>query len=116
MLFGTMQKLEHCSDYKVQLHGKEIERVSTFCYLRLTLEGGLLSRIRPFPTLKVAKCMYNCLVQPVFDCTDTVWGGLSIGCGNNLQRLQNRAAHITQRRATTEKAFKMLGKKSPNAS
>ena len=120
---GIRQKLEHCSDYKVQLHGKE-----TFCYLGVTLDEnlswkehvemicnkvnkrlGLLSRMRPFLTLKVAKCMYNCLVQPVFDYTDTVWGGLSIGGSNNLQRLQNRAAHIIQRRATTEEAFKMLG-------
>ena len=53
--------------------------------------------------------MYNCLVQPIFDYTDTVWGGLSIGCSNSLQRLQNRAAHIIQRTATTEESFKMLG-------
>ena len=41
--------------------------------------------------------------------SDTVWGGLSIGCGKNLQRLQNRAAHIVQGRSTTEEAFQMLG-------
>ena len=70
---------------------------------------GLLSGIRPYPTLKAAKCVYNCLVQPMFDYTDTVWGGLSIGCSNSLQRLQNRAAHIIQRTATTEESFKMLG-------
>ena len=67
MLFGFRQKLEHCSDHRVQLHGKEIERVSSFCYLGVTLDEylswnehielicnkvskrlGLLSRIRPF--------------------------------------------------------------------
>ena len=53
--------------------------------------------------------VYNCLVQPIFYYTDTVWGGLSIGCSNSLQRLQNRAAHIIQRRATTKESFKMLG-------
>ena len=37
------------------------------------------------------------------------WGGLSIGCSNSLQRLQNRAAHIKQGKAMTEEAFKMLG-------
>ena len=73
---------------------------------------GLLSRIRPYLTLKAAKCVYNnnnCLVQTIFDYTDTVWGGLSIGCSNSLQRLQNRAAHILLRMATTEESFKMLG-------
>ena len=36
---------------------------------------------------------------------------MSIGCSNSLrmQLLKNRAAHIIQRRATTEEAFKMLG-------
>ena len=33
MLFGTRQKLEHCPDYKIELHGKNIDRVSSFCYL-----------------------------------------------------------------------------------
>ena len=45
----------------------------------------------------------------MFNYTDTVWGGLSIGCGKNLQRLQNKAAHIVQGRSTTDEAFQMLG-------
>lgn len=70
---------------------------------------GLLSRIRPYLTLKASKCVYNCLVQAVFNYTDTEWGGLSLGCNNSLQRLQIRAANIIQRRATTDGSFKMLG-------
>jgi len=38
-----------------------------------------------------------------------VWGGLSKDCDKNLQRVQNRAAHIVQNRSTTEEAFQMLG-------
>ena len=34
MLFGTKQNLEHCLDHRAQLNGKEIERVSSFCYTR----------------------------------------------------------------------------------
>ena len=41
MLFGTRQKLEHCPDHRLQLHGKEIERVSSFCYLGVTLDENL---------------------------------------------------------------------------
>ena len=47
-------------------------------------------------------------MRPVIN-TDTVWGELSIGCGKNLQRLQNRAAHIVQGRSTTDEAFQKLG-------
>ena len=128
MLFGTRQKLEHSSDIEIQFHGQNIERVSSFCYLGVTLDEhlswnehveiicnkvskrvGLLSRIRPYLTQKAAKCVYNCLIQPIFNYTDTVWGGLSIGCGKNLQRLQNRAARIVQGRSTTDEAFQKLG-------
>ena len=41
MLFGTRQKLEHCSDHKIKLHGKEIDRVSSFCYLAVALDEKL---------------------------------------------------------------------------
>ena len=64
---------------------------------------GLLSRIRPYLTFKAAKFVYNCLVQPMFNYTNTVWGGLSVGCSKNLQRLQKKAVH------TTEETFQMLG-------
>ena len=96
MLFGTRQKLEHSSDIAIQSHGQNIERVSSFCYLGVTLDEhlswnehvemicrkvskrlGLLSRIRPYLTQNAAKCVYNCLIQPIFNYTDTLWGGLS---------------------------------------
>ena len=128
MLFGTRQKLEHSSDIEIQFHGQNIDRVSNFCYLGVTLDEhlswnehveiichkvskrlGLLSRIRPYLTQKAAKCVYNCLIQPILNYTDTVWGLLSIGCGKNLQHLQNRAARIVQGRSTTDEAFQKLG-------
>lgn len=128
MLFETRQKLEYSSDIVIQSHGQDIERVTSFCYLGVTLDEhlswighveiicnkvskrlGLLSRIRPYLTQKAAKRVYNCLIEPIFNYTDTVWGGLSKGCSKNLQRLQNRAACIVQERSTTEEAFQMLG-------
>ena len=128
MLFRTTQKLEHSSDIEIQSHGQNIERVSSFCYLGVTLDEhlswnkhieiifnkvskclGLLSRIRPYLTQKAAKCVHNCLIQPIFNYTDTEWGGLSIGCSKNLQRLQNRAPYIVHGRTTIKEAFQMLG-------
>ena len=41
MLFGTRQKLEHSSDTEIQLHGQNIERVKSFCYLGVTLDEHL---------------------------------------------------------------------------
>ena len=41
--------------------------------------------------------------------SDTVWGGLSVDFSENLQRLQNRAAHIIERITTTKETFQMLG-------
>ena len=119
---------EHSSYIEIQSHGQNIERVSRFCYFGVTLDEhlswnehveiicnrvskrlGLLSRIWPYLTKKAVKCVYNGLMQPIFNYTDTVWGRLSQGCSKNLQRLQNRAAHIVQGRTTTEEAFQMLG-------
>ena len=128
MLFGTRQKLGHSSDIEIQFHGQNIKRVSSFCYLGVTLDEhlswnehveiichkvskrlGLLSRIRPYLTQKAAKCVYNCLIQPILNYTDTVWGLLSIDCGKNLQRLQKRAARIVQGGSTTDETFQKLG-------
>ena len=119
MLFGTRQKPEHSSDIEIQSHGQNIERVSSFCYLGGTLDEhlswnehvekicnkvskrlGLLSLIRTYLTQKAAKFLYNCFIQPIFNYTDTVWGGLSI---------RNRAAHIIKGRTTTEETIQMLG-------
>ena len=115
MLFRTRQKLEHSSDIEIKSHGQNIERVSSFCYLGVTLDEhlswnehfeiicnkvskrlGLLLRIRPYLTQKAAKCVYNCLMQAILNYADTVWGGQSIGCSKNLQRLQNRTTHIVE--------------------
>ena len=52
------------------------EHVDLICN-KVSKRLDLLSRIRPYLTLKAAKCEHNCLVQPIFDYTVTVWGGLS---------------------------------------
>ena len=69
---------------------------------------GLLSRIRSCLTLKASRCVYNCLIQPIFSYTDSAWGKLSAGCSSNLQWLQNRAAHIILQCDTYRKAFDIL--------
>ena len=51
----------------------------------------------------------NCLVLPVLCYTDTAWGELSVECKSRLQRLQNQAARIIERRDSTSEALKTLG-------
>ena len=115
MLFGTRQNLEHSSDIEIYnlISGQNTERVSSFCYLGVTLDEhlswnehveiicnkvskrlGLLSRIRPYLTHKAAKCVYNCLIQPILNYTDMVWGGLSIA------RLQEKPTASTEQSST----------------
>ena len=55
------------------------EHVEIICN-KVSKRLGLLSRVRPYLTQKASKCVYNCLIQPIFKYTDAVWGGLSIGC------------------------------------
>ena len=128
LLFGTAQKLAGATDFKILIQGKEIDRVSKFCYLGVTLDEnlswkehvgevfkkvnkrlGLLGRIRSCLTIQAAKCIYNCLILPVLSYTDTAWGELSAECSNRLQRLQNRAARITIRCDRSSDAIKNLG-------
>ena len=106
---------------------KNIKRVSTFKYLGVLLDEqlswrehtnavskkvskrlGLLSRVRECLTIKASKCVYNSIVQPVFDYADIVWDELSVGCSQELQRLQNRAARIILKRNTSKDAFGLL--------
>ena len=115
MFFGTKQKL--FGDINIQLHGKQVERVQKFSYLGVMLDEqiswkehtekickkvskrlGLLSRIRTCLTIEASKCIYNTIVQPIFDYTDVVWSELPVECSQSLQKLQNRAARIILQR------------------
>ena len=127
VLFGTRQKLEKAAHFSLTLHQKTIKRVSTFKYLGVLLDEqlswkehtevvskkvckrlGLLSRIRACLTIEASKCVYNSIVQPLFDYAETAWGELSIGCSQELQRLQNRAPRIILKRNTSKNTFGLL--------
>ena len=69
---------------------------------------GLLSRIRSCLTAKAANCVYRSVIEPVFNSTDTAWGTISIGCGKNLQKLQNRASRIILRQESSRDTSDIL--------
>ena len=127
VLFGTKQKLGLFGDTNIQLHGKQVERVPKFSYLGVMLDEqisgkehtekickkvskrlGLLSRIRMCLTIEASKCIYNTIVQPIFDYTDVVWSELPVGCSQSLQKLQNRAARIILQWESSRNTFDIL--------
>ena len=82
----------------IQIQDKNIERVTKFSYLGVMLLEqlkwnehidivcaketkclGLLSCIRSCLTLKASKCVYNCLIQPIFSYTDQYRTGRALG-------------------------------------
>ena len=92
MLFGTRQKLEKNDDLLIQMYRENIEHVSKFKYLGVLLDEQLtwkehtesvskkvckrlllLCRVRKCITLKACKCVYNVIIQPLFDYADTAW-------------------------------------------
>ncbi len=52
--------------------------------------------------------MYNTLIQPIFDYADVSWGAMSQTSTNEMQRLQNRAAHIAVKSYQTENCLSSL--------
>ena len=107
LLFGTAQKLAGATGFKILIQGKEIDRVSNFCYLGVTLDEnfswkehvgevfnkvnkhlGLLGCIQLCLTIQAAKCIYNGLILPVLSYTDTAWGKLSAECSNSDYKIE----------------------------
>ena len=70
---------------------------------------GRLARIRSCLDLKLAKCVYNTLIEPILSYTDTSLRELSAASSKSLQRLQNRAAHIIRRRDSSRDSLSTLG-------
>ena len=83
---------------------EHVESVSVKVGTRLKL----LSRIRPYLTPDAAKCVYNGLVQPLFDYCDIAWSKLFEECSQELQRLQNKAARIILQRSNTGDSLSVL--------
>jgi hypothetical protein len=127
ILFGTKPKLNKVNTFSILLKGQEIARVVKFKYLGIIFDQcmtwrehvesaggevmkrlGLLSRIRNSLTLQAAKCVYNTIIQPIFDYFDISWGAMLQTCNTEMQRLQNRATHIVVKSNRTENCFPSL--------
>ena len=112
MVIGSNRKLSNTSSITVHVNGNTIENVEHFSYLGVTLPTtmtwnehmtnpsskvnkhlGLLKRIRHLLPHNARLLLYNCLVLPLFDYGDLVWGDKdNIVLMESLQILQNKAA------------------------
>ncbi|PFX14422.1 putative RNA-directed DNA polymerase from transposon BS [Stylophora pistillata] len=90
MLFGTRQRLETVANFNIIISGINVEMVSKFTYLGVTLDEelkwkahaedvhrkvskrlGLLIRIRSSLTLQAAQVVYKCIIEPIFSYADS---------------------------------------------
>ena len=92
MLFGTRQRLDADANFYITISGTNVEMVSKFTYLGVTLDEelkwkahvedvhkkvskrlGFLRRIRSSLTLRAAQAVYKCIIEPIFSYADTAW-------------------------------------------
>ena len=58
-------------------------------------------------TIEASQCVYNSVMQPIFDYTDAVWSEMPAR-SQSLQKLQNRAARIILQRESSRNTFDIL--------
>ena len=93
ILIGSPKKLSTCNDVTVVIDNAPLESTDTFKYLGVTINKtitwgdyveatstkinqsfGLLKRISYLLPLERRIALYNSLVRPLFDYSDTIWG------------------------------------------
>ena len=128
MILGTAPKLK-ALDYSpmIKLNGKSIKRVIKSDYLGLIIDESLswkqyISSLK----LKISSALmaikqvdflpqeslitlYHSLVESRLRYCNTVWGNCGISLKNQLQRLQDRAARIVDKKNGTENPLFKLG-------
>ena len=73
---------------------------------------GAFERVRTFVPLETLRSIFTSLVQPHFDCCNSVWGCCQKTRASKLQKLQNRAARIltySNYHANADNPIKKLG-------
>ena len=130
MIFGSQRKLSMINDVQLDLNGENIERVSVFKYLGITLDQcltfethiqnvynkccsrlGMLRKARACLGEKMALTLYKSLVLPHIDLGDVVYDVATSEMTNKLQLVQNSACRVVLlcgKRDSTDKMHKDL--------
>ena len=93
IIFGHSRKLKLVNDVSLKVNSTAIDRTDSFKYLGVVINQtmswsehidtistkinqriGLIKRIRHLLPLHAKLTLYNCLIIPLFDYGDTVWG------------------------------------------
>ena len=104
MSFGTRHSIKRAKNCRLNLDGKEIQRVSTFKYLGFTLDMTLnfkahtadvikkvlhkrmlLTKLLSFLHKDVAILIYKLMILPYFDYCDVIY---TTACANDLDKIQ----------------------------
>ena len=114
VIFGNSRKLKLASDVSLKVNSTAIDRSDPFKYLGVIINQtmswsehidaistkinqriGMISRIRHLLPPYAKLTLYNCLIIPLFDYGDTVWGDKNNDTlMGELQVLQNKAAKV----------------------
>ena len=131
MLFGSAQKLANAGPLSVNIRGQQLECVSNFKYLGVTLDqrltwechidklcptlykyAGLFYRIRKFLPIDALKLLYTAVVLPKVDYCDMIWSNSGQTLLLRLDRYQKRLGRAilnVPMRTPTNSVFESLG-------
>ena len=113
MIFGSKQVLEKVKDFRLTVNGEQLERVSAYCYLVLTLDPSLnfdkhitkmiakvtdkvkqLRNMRKFLNTKAAMTVYKNMILPMIEYSDIFLVAASKDNRDKMQILQNKALRV----------------------
>ncbi len=113
LLFGNRQSLDRTQDVKLTINNIELERVTTFKYLGITLDEcltfdahidrvykqscgklGSIGKVRKCLTKKLTLLLYKSLVLPYLDYGDTIYCCTSQDNLRKIQLVQNKACRL----------------------
>ena len=104
VIFGNSRRLKLVNDVSLKVNSTAIDRSDSFKYLGVVIHSistkinqriGMIKRIRHLLPLHAKLTLYNCLIIPLFDYGDTVWGDKNNDTlMGQLQVLQNKAAKV----------------------
>ena len=114
VIFGNSRKLKLVNEVSLKVNSTAIDRSDSFKYLGVVINQtmswsehidtistkinqriGMIKRIRHLLPLHAKLTLYNCLIIPLFDYGDTVWGDKNNDTlMGQLQVLQNKAAKV----------------------
>ena len=116
MVFGSKRPLAKVKDFKLKINGTELERVTSYKYLGVTLDPSLnfdkhlhnllarvtgkvkqLRKMRMFLTKEAAILVYKNMILPILEYGDIFMSAASLENRKKCQIVQNKAFRFVHR-------------------